>query len=331
MRTVAIEPQSNLTGKNYSDAPPPYIILYEEGEENLVLDDFARLISQYNLAAKAIETGNPNKAVGWIGKEKEKLTIGSYFEGYSKKMTNPRNFPNLFTLLACSIDVPPKEFRNRLLTAILDILHIEGIKQPGINRHFTKSTFYDFLDKQFPNLKIKFETRMAWFYMMVNKKPEKLEQIHQKACRFLTKFIGEVLNAELKKYGKTFLEDNDVENVELIPGVTPNVFYSEIPELKHIPIHVGTVHSVKGETHTATLYLETYYYGKTCGEYLIEQLKGVPLINNGKQLRKSQCIKVAHVGLSRPTDLLCFAMNKKLVDEHRVNLSANGWEIYQTV
>jgi DNA helicase II / ATP-dependent DNA helicase PcrA len=331
LRTVAFEPQSNLTGKNSSDAAPPYIIPYDEGKENLVLDDFAKLISQYNLDVKAIETGNPNKAVGWIGKEKEGLTIGSYFEGYSKKLNNPRNFPNLITLLACSINTTPKEFRNRLLTAILDILHIEGIKQPGVNRHFTKSSFFDFLDKQFPNLKTKFETRMAWFHMMVNKSPAKLEQIHQKACKFLTGFIGEVFIAELKYSGKRFIEDNEVENVELIPGTTPNVFYSEIPELKHIPIHVGTVHSVKGETHTATLYLETFYYGKTCGEQLIEQIKGVPFVNNGKQKRKAQCIKVAHVGLSRPTDLLCFAMNKKLVDEHQVSLEANGWKIFNVI
>lgn len=68
LRSVAFEPQSNLTGKNSSDAPPPYIIPYDEGNENLVLDDFAKLIRDNNLDTKAIETGNPNKAVGWIGK-----------------------------------------------------------------------------------------------------------------------------------------------------------------------------------------------------------------------------------------------------------------------
>ena len=327
LRTVAFEPQSNLTGKNSSDAPPPYIIPYEKGKENLVLDDFAELIRHYNLDTKALETGNPNKAVGWIGKEKEGMTIGSYFDSYSKKMTNPRNFPSLITLLACSVDVSPKEFRNRLLTAVLDVLYVEGIKQPGVNRHFTKSSFLDFLDNRFSNLKTKFETRMAWFHMMVNKRPARLKEIHQKACKFLTVFLGRVLNAELKYGGKKFIEDLEVNHVVLIPGGKPNVFYSSDPELMHIPIHVATVHSVKGETHTATLFLETYYHGKTCGEQLIEQLKGVPFVNNGKQKRKSQCIKVAHVGLSRPTDLLCFAMNKKLVDEHQVSLEANGWKI----
>jgi len=60
-------------------------------------------------------------------------------------------------------------------------------------------------------------------------------------------------------------------------------------------------------------------------------IKGVPFVNNGKQKRKSQCIKVAHVGLSRPTDLLCFAINKKIVDEHQVSLEANGWKIFNVV
>ncbi len=328
LKTVAFEPQSNLTGWNSSDTLSPIIIPYEEGKENLVLDDFAKLIHQSNLDTKANVTGNLNKAIGWIGKEKEGLTIGSYFEGYSKKLSNPRNFPNLITLLACSINTTPKEFRNRLLTAILDILHIEGIKQPGVNRHFTKFSFLHFLDNQHPIQKTAFETRMAWFHLMANKNPARLKQIHQKVCKFINDFFGRVLNAELKYGGKKFIEEIEVNYVEPIPGGTPNVFYSETPELKHIPIHVSTVHSVKGETHTATLFLETYYHGKTCGEQLIEQMKGFPFVNNGKQKRKAQCIKVAHVALSRPTDLLCFAINKNLVDEHQASLKANGWEIF---
>ena len=328
LKKVAFEPQSNLTGRECQDAIPPIIIPYEKGKENLVLNDFVRLIDEYNLDVKAHKTGNLNKAIGWIGKDKESLTIGNYFLGYSKKQVNSRTFPNLKTLLACSYNITPHEFKSRLVTAFLDVFHIEGIKQSGVNKHFTKSSFFSVLESQDLSLKTKFETRIAWLFMMINKSPSMLDKIHAKAAKYFINFFGEVLNAELKYGGKRFLEEDEVRNVEIIPGSAPNVFYSEIPELKHIPVHVSTVHSVKGETHSATLYLETYYHGKTCGEQLIEQLMGVPFENNGKQKRKAQCIKVAHVGLSRPTDLLCFAMNKQLLEQHKSELKANGWKIH---
>jgi hypothetical protein len=68
-----------------------------------------------------------------------------------------------------------------------------------------------------------------------------------------------------------------------------------------IKIEVGTVHSVKGETHTATLYLETKYRGKTCSEYLVNYILGRQNKNNKTQ---QQALEIAHVAFSRPTHLL---------------------------
>jgi len=98
--------------------------------------------------------------------------------------------------------------------------------------------------------------------------------------------------------------------------------------------YVGTVHSAKGQTHCATLYIETSYYS-----YETEKIKA-PLFKEdhkfivgqkkaGKEIdiQKKQALKMMYVGFSRPTHLLCFAVleeNVKNVLEKFVNA---GWKI----
>ena len=80
-----------------------------------------------------------------------------------------------------------------------------------------------------------------------------------------------------------------------------------------IEVHVGTIHSAKGETHTATLYLESYYYNDGGKSYesqrLKDQFKGV-LLSSKAGKRVKQSARMVYVGFSRPTHLLCFAVQK---------------------
>ena len=61
-----------------------------------------------------------------------------------------------------------------------------------------------------------------------------------------------------------------------------------------IEIEVGTVHSVKGETHTATLYLETFNY-ENDSKRLLLFLKGQYPEAESKKVRHIENLKVAHV------------------------------------
>jgi hypothetical protein len=97
-------------------------------------------------------------------------------------------------------------------------------------------------------------------------------------------------------------------------------------------IAVQTVHSVKGETHTATLYLETYYHrdghGVNAKSYeshrLVEQFKGTQLTGNEKD-RVKKSARMVYVGFSRPTHLLCFAVHKKRFNRETFD---NIWKIH---
>lgn len=73
-----------------------------------------------------------------------------------------------------------------------------------------------------------------------------------------------------------------------------------------ITLQFDTVHGVKGETHDATLYLETEKNG-------VSDIKSVlPFFDQGKPTKSSDYnIKCVYVGMSRPRKLLCLAIHKK--------------------
>lgn len=59
----------------------------------------------------------------------------------------------------------------------------------------------------------------------------------------------------------------------------------------------------------------------------MDQLTGTAYVKKKGASRKEMCLKVAHVGMSRPTHLLCVALNETLVEKHKEALENNGWII----
>ena len=93
-----------------------------------------------------------------------------------------------------------------------------------------------------------------------------------------------------------------------------------------LPIRFDSIHGVKGETHAATLVVETFgrqhdlqqllsvFTGKTHGSRLKDSLR-------------SHCKRV-YVGMTRPSHLLCLGISAEHIDSAEMTaLSANGWEV----
>ena len=73
-----------------------------------------------------------------------------------------------------------------------------------------------------------------------------------------------------------------------------------------VSILFDTVHGVKGETHTGTLYVETYFNKKTDMQRILKFIINNNIKNIGADEKKA--LKVGYVGMSRATDLLCIAI-----------------------
>lgn len=96
---------------------------------------------------------------------------------------------------------------------------------------------------------------------------------------------------------------------------------------KDVVIRVGSIHSIKGETHMATLVLETFW-----NRHNLEQL--LPWLSGSNQGGKSSGsqqktrLKVHYVAMTRPSHLLCLAMKRSSIEDpdllHR--LEQRGWQ-----
>ncbi|MEQ8306922.1 MAG: UvrD-helicase domain-containing protein [Hoeflea sp.] len=123
-----------------------------------------------------------------------------------------------------------------------------------------------------------------------------------------------------------FLAWEDERIVDGAIARTDNVFSYPVAE-PAVRIKVGSIHSVKGETHLATLVFDTHFNGshiKRIKCWLTGAESG--LTANKPELRKS--LKQHYVAVTRPSHLLCLAIRSDaFTDEELALLRARHWSI----
>ena len=97
---------------------------------------------------------------------------------------------------------------------------------------------------------------------------------------------------------------------------------------------------MKGQTHTATLYLETYFdrgYGNYESERLRTQILGIENVDVTVAREKTgtvkikQSAKMAYVGFSRPTHLLCMAVHQSRFSNILTDIDRSIWDINENL
>lgn len=104
-----------------------------------------------------------------------------------------------------------------------------------------------------------------------------------------------------------------------------------------IEIEVGSIHSVKGQTHCATLILETYHNGHDL-QAMLPWLLGDRENSAAAGVRDCRRLKQLFVAMTRPTHLVCIAMRSAALgatpeaqadEAHR--FVESGWNVLQVV
>jgi hypothetical protein len=93
-----------------------------------------------------------------------------------------------------------------------------------------------------------------------------------------------------------------------------------------VAIRVGSIHSVKGETHTATMVLDTYFHGHHLQE-LKPWLLGTNAGRGAAGVRLQARLKQPYVGMTRPTHMLCLAMRDTFTLQEIEVLKARAWQV----
>jgi hypothetical protein len=118
------------------------------------------------------------------------------------------------------------------------------------------------------------------------------------------------------------------EVLQCVAAGTPRDNIFRHPEKgARVRIRVGSIHSVKGDTHTATLVLDSFYkvhHLKTLKPWLLGQKEG-----KGKEGVVNQYrLKQHYVAMTHPTHLLCLAMREDhFAHEEIEQLKGRNWRV----
>ena len=252
----------DLIGNTQRQNIKPKIILYDDRTIKNVPKKFGDAIIDLNLHQ---ESAPVFKAIGWrkVSSDSGGLCIGSYFDNYHEvKNKNKVDFDSLDQYLDIDINsihelglnVP----RKNILNAILKVLRILDLKT-GESKNFTISSFLNLLHTS--NVE-KYEELKRYLYKW-SLAIYKHEQVHDEIRDYILNLVKAIFLIDTDPIPQsissffTVIETQETEN-EPITEIPINVYRHE-REGVTVNIEIGTIHSVKGETHTATLYLETFY------------------------------------------------------------------------
>lgn len=323
VKPVCLSPQSMEGNWNPFPLIKPTIIVFDDKTKGKVKEKFVELIHFHNILEFWSED-KPFKAIGGrkSAVQDKHLNINSFWSDFNKNTSNKttEEFDNLFSYLekcqTLKLEKNVKEIRKTLLSAICKALKIAEIKNPLTNYYFTPFTITQYFssEKEVEN-KLLNITLSKWILGFQNT-PE--------------------LRTEIADYLKTLLtifqKQSTTELARFLADTTSPIESQQEPkqvyEYQGVKVHFDTVHGVKGETHTATLYLETYLKQVfDIGGKILPYITNPQKPDNACKKRLSQ----AYVAMSRPSHFLCLAVHEdRFKDGVRIYFedANNGWEVH---
>lgn len=284
---------------------PPTVIIYNDDTRNHVIEAFVFLLDKYGLT-------DPNgiyKAIGWIKNESAKgIKVGDYWEGYNA--TDKLKSENRYWGIIDSICEELKQGKlykaenlvSRLMYMIVNYLDCKNSK----GQYFTYSSIKKILDSTYHQI---YREKVISLTCLDEYEPTLIDHI-------IREMVNEIFAKDdvFNRLPKDFMEKNDKNKTKSSNNVC--IFNGR-------KIQFSTVHKVKGETHDATLYLETETKNSSDLKRVLPYLNGT---KPGTSQLYSYSRKCVYVGFSRPRKLLCVAIHKDTYDKNKN--AFKSWEIH---
>ena len=338
LRSLCMEDNHLLVGNEDVYSVKPIIITYDN--PLAVLPKYSELlrtttipemdnISVLSLANKEKDEDPLHrvniKACGWVGKKganEQKRYIESYYPSFEKKNTKLRMDGESFEdFLYKSHEGSVKDCATSIIQGIIEFLDLCDVRNN--DKRYTRTSLLDYLTSMDTKNKEMFLSKVMNWAMRVaiadtaKKRAQLKEEVYQYLTVTLLPLFGK---EEATVEANAFFNAVAAGNQDAMDAINGNIYKEG-----DVEIEVATVHSVKGETHAATLYLETYYNKHYESERLKEQFKGVAYSGTDDDTLKS--LRVVYVGMSRPRYLLCIAIQKDRFDAIDCRELRDIWDV----
>ena len=311
------------------------IILFNKDTIKDVLDNFGELVLREcgNLPSAKV------RAVGAVGKKRENqkkfpYSITDYWPGYtSKKSVEQRKqetFDEYVRLAAEKIQLTKScgDGRDVLLDGLVEVLRLQGCRTPE-ERYYTHRKLVEGLkDRGADSLKCLSEFLYKYCRLLIAYETHDRGQLALDVKQVLAPLLNGEWGSEVDKFmsfDSSCLElgTGDAKSVAKREQEVLNTYkYEDSPGSLDIPI--TTIHQAKGQTHHATLVLETFVLRKHDLKDLLHFLLGERPEDMDELQEKY--LKQIFVAMSRPKYLVCLAMNEAHISEEEINkLEDLGW------
>ena len=303
----------------------PHFIVYEDCSK--IIEEFSNLVNEFINNGDIDLSDSTFKAIAWRKETDDiskNLCLKSYFPKFESEQHKPKiDYPSIesYLLYYDKSDNTLRSIKNNILNLILRILRYESITNED-GRNFNRKTFTDYF-------KVNLTSHNDKLNLLIFRcSLEVIRGNVTKVANEIRQYIPDMLSAFDKQinHSSEFINTSNTNSPTSITSTIPATVNTI--NLHGFDIDITTVHSVKGQTCTAILYLETFINKSYESKRLSDQFNFIPLNGNEKQLVK-QSAKMVYVGLSRPTHLLCVAIQKDRFDEYlRKDVVTQGkWEI----
>ncbi len=341
-------PRFVVNGKRILDSViQPHLVLFNNDTKAQLKNKFSELINNFELKETKEGQQYGFNIIGWNAKWDDneyhdgKLRLENIFDNYKKDSASLKEtYDSLSQYLQC-FDKQKKTLepaRKAILNAFIHLLRTEGIMYSTIirgkekNRYYTKRELLNHIQNGINGSEYEsFKNRLyKWSFALAVK--QNYLEIYNSLKNFMTTDFKDWFDFNITEKSAEFLG----ENFEKIVPIQ-----KEQPEDSEIKI--GTVHSAKGQTHCATMYVETSYHDYESNKLRIVSKKATrskpeeklpnPLLKEehayrkDKDARAKETLKMMYVGFSRPTHLLCFACLKDNIEDEIESLEKAGWRI----
>ena len=315
-----------LTGSRLPapNAPACTFILYGNDTIGSVLEHFGGIVAGLPEAERRIVKAIGGRAEGGA------LSIQSYWQAFDRSQANRGRAPDTFCeCVRRAVDLkegPVHSHYQHLKQGLVELLRLGGktvIGRSGIAVPITRANLRRYFDASEKTPLI--NAMMADLVLRPALTAEGWADITQALCNICDIDIGDGAIAEYLAYSDQVPELLDEA---VLPG---NVYVDP----NGIPMEVSTIHGVKGETHDATLVLETKFRTlfdiKEMLPFLINPALDRPVFDpvhatTHASIRAS-FMKKMYVATTRARQLVCIAMHRdRISQQQRATLTdQRGW------
>lgn len=319
------------------------VLVFDDATRGDIIDRFAQSVSRQFVAHHKQSPAFCAKAVGAVGNEidptQDQLKIGHYWPAYDKANAatsfKPRTLIEAVRYCRRSSSVDWAENYRMLLACLLKLLRLAG-QVDGHGRNFSARSLRTRLDAEgeWQNLR-------EAIHVMLNESYVIDWDYWTDVTALLSAIFGIADMPEDARAYLSFSEDEGgmeaVEEAEGDPAVLVAMPGNTIRHADGFVIELSTIHGVKGETHDATLVMESKNYCFDLG-VMVPYLAGEcpsnaqPNARIGENARSrranKQFMRQFYVAMSRPRHLLCLALHSdRLSADHERLLRDKGWAV----